>query len=64
MLDQAAPDACDYCGKVQADLQDDQKMKKCAKCTTECYCSKKCQAEDWKVHKKSCYTLEEQKDIF
>jgi len=29
-------------------------MKKCGKCYNVCYCSKKCQKEHWKIHKKKC----------
>jgi len=34
----------------------DKRVRKCSKCKTVAYCSKKCQSLDWKFHKKNCDT--------
>ncbi|KAK8018115.1 hypothetical protein PG991_007305 [Apiospora marii] len=39
---------CNTCKKTGIDL------KKCAKCQTTLYCSRDCQKDDWKAHKKVC----------
>ena len=46
--------SCVNCGKAGAD-------KKCAKCYAVAYCSKDCQRENWKAHKKQCAQLAKQK---
>lgn len=33
------------------------KAKRCSKCQTGCYCSKKCQLEHWPVHKAGCHQM-------
>lgn len=38
---------CNKCLKVA-------RMKKCARCTSVYYCSRRCQTEDWVDHKKEC----------
>lgn len=60
VIDEAAPAACDNCGKASTDLPADAKMKRCAKCRKACYCCRDCQAANWSVHKKSCKTPEQQ----
>jgi hypothetical protein len=44
---------CYYCTKTKAEAE---KLSRCAKCNKTQYCSKECQADDWKVleHKKYC----------
>ncbi|KAF8457108.1 hypothetical protein BDZ91DRAFT_744599 [Kalaharituber pfeilii] len=44
---------CVTCKKTPAQLQLSS-LKKCAKCLTATYCSRQCQADDWKLHKRSC----------
>ena len=36
-----------------------EKMSKCSKCKKVRYCSKKCQQDDWKEHKKNCIAIED-----
>ena len=44
--------SCNTCHKPQDDLPGP--LKACAKCRTTYYCSRDCQKEDWKTHKKVC----------
>ena len=39
--------SCFNCGKENAN-------KKCSKCKSVWFCSKECQVEGWKKHKKNC----------
>jgi hypothetical protein len=39
---------CSYCGDMGEHLR------RCAKCKSTKYCSKQCQIDDWKTHKKEC----------
>jgi hypothetical protein len=39
---------CDYCGKVESNLQ------RCARCKKTQYCSRDCQKSAWKTHKSVC----------
>ena len=51
--DTSAPDQqCTFCKKPQSDLPT--ALKTCAKCHTQSYCSRECQKNDWKNHKKTC----------
>jgi hypothetical protein len=34
--------------------KEEKKLKTCGKCKRVAYCSKECQKEDWKDHKKNC----------
>ncbi|KAE8441276.1 hypothetical protein EG329_005542 [Mollisiaceae sp. DMI_Dod_QoI] len=49
---QSSPANCTKCHKPQTDLP--QALKRCAKCQTTLYCSRECQKNDWKVHKRVC----------
>ncbi|KAF8861842.1 hypothetical protein BDZ45DRAFT_671659 [Acephala macrosclerotiorum] len=49
---QPSPQSCSKCHKPQSDLP--QPLKRCAKCQTTLYCSRECQKDDWKVHKRIC----------
>ncbi|KAF9207771.1 hypothetical protein BGZ49_010593 [Haplosporangium sp. Z 27] len=42
---------CYRCSKEQTDL------KRCSKCRVATYCSRECQKEGWKAHKKQCASL-------
>lgn len=44
--------ACVVCAKTS----DETPIKRCAKCSETPYCSRECQKEDWKAHKKQCGT--------
>ena len=50
VFDPTAP-FCAYCYK-----QNGEKLKKCSKCHSRCYCSRACQAQDWRLgcHKLFC----------
>jgi len=53
MADSAAPERqCAHCGKKQSELSEP--LKACAKCHTQAYCSRDCQKEGWKNHRKVC----------
>lgn len=43
---------CTNCSKPQSELSNP--LKFCAKCHTQSYCSRDCQKEHWKVHKRTC----------
>jgi splicing suppressor protein 51 len=43
---------CSACHKSQSDLPTS--LKRCAKCPDTFYCSRECQKEDWKNHKRVC----------
>jgi hypothetical protein len=45
------PDAC-VCGATQK--EDGGRLRQCAKCKKQQYCSTECQKDHWKSHKKSC----------
>ncbi|KAH4608983.1 MYND-type zinc finger protein samB [Parastagonospora nodorum] len=45
-----APSTCAVCEKPASD--------KCARCRASAYCSKECQAADWKTHKTACADLQ------
>ncbi|QPC70128.1 hypothetical protein HYE68_000880 [Fusarium pseudograminearum] len=42
--------SCSACQKSPPEVS----LKRCAKCSTESYCSRECQKNDWKKHKKTC----------
>lgn len=42
------PGACSSCGSKET------KLKRCSRCKRVAYCSRDCQAADWKQHKKAC----------
>jgi hypothetical protein len=44
------PTACAGCGRQQTELV----LKRCARCEAVWYCSRECQLNDWKSHKRSC----------
>ena len=46
--------ACKKCETMQAELPDDKKLRACGKCHRVAYCSKDCQKDDWRNHKKNC----------
>ena len=46
--------ACQKCGKPEERMPDGTKLKTCSRCRDVFYCSKDCQATDWKKHKKVC----------
>jgi hypothetical protein len=50
------------CDKAQDELNEGQSLKKCGRCREASYCSKDCQAADWRKHKKSCHTPEEREE--
>ncbi|CAG7555004.1 unnamed protein product [Fusarium equiseti] len=41
---------CKTCQKTEPEVS----LKRCAKCSSESYCSRECQKADWKNHKKVC----------
>ena len=41
-------DICSACGKIEGE------KKRCGRCNKTKYCSKECQKQDWKEHKKVC----------
>lgn len=47
-------DQCAKCGKAQSLVG---RLKKCPVCQKTYYCSKQCQKDDWKKHKKDCRNL-------
>lgn len=52
--DDAEENSCSGCGTPQSELGSP--LSHCAKCKTQFYCSRECQKNDWKFHKKSCST--------
>ena len=50
---------CAGCQKSQSDISEP--LKRCAKCQTQCYCSRECQKADWKTHKKVCASNQQNK---
>ncbi|KAF9345720.1 hypothetical protein BGX26_002811, partial [Mortierella sp. AD094] len=42
---------CNRCSKLPTDANP---LKRCSKCRVVTYCSRECQKEDWKTHKKLC----------
>lgn len=55
----SAPAQCANCKKPQKELS--KPLKRCAKCQTQSYCSRECQKADWKSHKKSCASSQQNK---
>ena len=49
-----SPLSCFTCHKLQAELTNT--LKRCAKCQGALYCSRKCQTDDWKNHKRNCFS--------
>ncbi|KAI4610586.1 uncharacterized protein J4E87_010762 [Alternaria ethzedia] len=47
------PSNCARCNKAEADTEKGT-LQRCAKCKTTPYCSRDCQKDDWKNHKKIC----------
>lgn len=43
---------CNTCNKTST--ENGGSLKRCSKCMITIYCSRECQAADWKLHKKSC----------
>lgn len=43
--------SCDHCGKVEKSFHE---FKTCQRCNKVEYCSKACQKQAWKLHKKTC----------
>ena len=52
ILNRAASEVCAVCRKDNTDPSTP--LQRCARCKTQCYCSRECQKADWKMHKKSC----------
>ena len=46
---QTTKEVCQNCGKGSGDV-----LLQCSQCKTAKYCDRKCQKENWKVHKKNC----------
>ena len=51
-----AEKTCEKCGTMASECE---KLMKCSQCLSAWYCSKKCQIADWKLHKKVCKTLQQ-----
>ncbi|CAP65695.1 uncharacterized protein PODANS_7_960, partial [Podospora anserina S mat+] len=49
-LTQLTMSSCTTCSKSASEVP----LKRCAKCTLTEYCSRECQKQDWKAHKKIC----------
>jgi len=49
--------SCVKCQKPQTELS--HPLKHCAKCKSQAYCSRECQVADWKVHKRSCASTQQ-----
>ncbi|KAL3419753.1 hypothetical protein PVAG01_08251 [Phlyctema vagabunda] len=45
---------CATCLKKESTLSEP--LQRCAKCKTTRYCSRECQKEDWKTHKRTCHS--------
>jgi hypothetical protein len=45
---------CANCGKKAVSILDGGDFKQCSRCKGVKYCSKECQAGDWKAHKRVC----------
>ena len=45
---------CWFCGKMQGHVG---QLRRCGGCKVALYCSRECQRNDWKKHKKTCRTL-------
>lgn len=56
IMDRNAPLSCDHCGEPESKDPEAKKLLRCGKCKTEKYCDKQCQKNDWKIHKKHCFT--------
>ena len=52
MTDMNSQLKCAGCGKTEAEAG--KELKRCAKCQETRYCSRECQKDDWKQHKKVC----------
>jgi len=55
-----AEKTCEKCGTIASECE---KLMKCSQCLSAWYCSKKCQIADWKLHKKVCKTLQQNRII-
>ena len=56
--------SCAKCNKFETELEKGQKMSKCSRCKEVYYCSKVCQKNDWKSHKKSCVNKKSATSLF
>ncbi len=48
---------CQHCKKMDSSKEFQASIMKCSRCRTAYYCSKECQAKDWKSHKPSCLPI-------
>lgn len=51
------PTEAEYCAKCQKESTKDHPLNSCSKCKTTLYCTRDCRKADWKLHKKNCARL-------